>query len=105
MRVRFTGASRRDLADIALFIPRDSERRALSLVDELEQACLALADHPDRFSHLEGWEDKNLRRRPYGRYLIVYRVTEDLVMIHRIISAALDSTYLFFDIPEGKEGD
>jgi toxin ParE1/3/4 len=88
-----------------LFISRDSQRRALSYVDELEQACLALADHPDRFSYLEGRENKNLRRRPYGRYLIVYRVTDDLVMIHRIISAALDSTNLFFDIPEGEEGD
>lgn len=100
MRVRFTDASRRDLANIALFIARDNESRALSYVDELEQACLGLSENPDRFGFLDGRENKGLRRRPFGRYLIIYRAEPDKVMIHRIVSTALDLANLLFDISE-----
>lgn len=104
MRVRFTRGSKRDLADIALYISRDSENRALTYIDELQQACLTLAENADRFGFLTGREHVGLRRRPYGRYLIIYRVSDDTVMIHRIVSSALDTANLLIDIPEDEEG-
>ncbi|MCW5720884.1 MAG: type II toxin-antitoxin system RelE/ParE family toxin [Devosia sp.] len=90
MRVLFSRASRRDMRDIALYIAADNPVRAHSFLGEMEEACRLLANKPYRFGLLPNYETRGLRRRPFDRYVIIYGVDEDHVIIHRIANAALD---------------
>lgn len=85
-----SGRARQDLLDIGDFIARDSPARARSFIGELRKACLSLARSPFRFAQLSGFEAQGYRRRVHGNYLILYRVTEEAVIVLRIVSAALD---------------
>jgi len=89
MKVGFSPRSAQDLEEIGDFIARDSPRRAVSFVDELEQACEAIADAPlghEAQPHLR----PDLRRAVYGRYLIFYSVREAEVRIERVLHGARD---------------
>ena len=90
MRVELSELAESDLLDIALYIAEDNPDRAFSFVDELQQSCGGLADRPQRFPLLPGFEDKGIRRRVHGRYAIVYSVDPALVRVLRIVSAAMD---------------
>jgi toxin ParE1/3/4 len=46
MRLAFSPAARADLLEIALYIATADPVRALSFVDELEDACAMLTDYP-----------------------------------------------------------
>lgn len=89
-----SGHARQDLFDIGDFIAADNPRRAQSFVLELRAACLELAEAPFRFAQLSGFEAKGYRRRVFGNYLIIYRVSEEAVVVLRVVSSALDLTYL-----------
>jgi toxin ParE1/3/4 len=58
---------------------------ALSLVQELREKCFALADAPRGYPLVPRYEHHGIRRRPFGSYLIFYRVgTEAIeVVLHR----------------------
>jgi toxin ParE1/3/4 len=43
-----------------------------------------------RFAVLPGFEAKAFRRRVHGRYAIIYTVEDDLVLVPRILSTAID---------------
>lgn len=90
MRVVFTAAASRDLLDIATFIAQDNPTRAFSFVDELEAACLSLAEHPRRYPVVDTNLGDGFRRRPYGNYLILYHAAEVELIIGRIVHAATD---------------
>jgi plasmid stabilization system protein ParE len=99
MRVAFTPLSIEDMVEIARYIALDSPARADSFVMELHTACAALADLPRAFPLVPRYERSNIRRRPYGNYLIFYRIRQEEVEIIRIISAARDYESLLF--PDG----
>ena len=90
MRVELSAQAERDLLDIALYIAADNPDRALSFVDELQQACWGLADRARRYPVLPGFERQAIRRRPHGRYAILYAVADDSVQVLRILSTAMD---------------
>jgi plasmid stabilization system protein ParE len=48
MKIVFSPAARQDLLEIGDYIARDNPTRALSFVDELEEACKGLLDAPLR---------------------------------------------------------
>lgn len=89
MRVEFSARVRQDLAEIADHIAETNPARAFSFVDEL----IAAGEARGRFPH------SGRRRRdlpgdlftfPYGRYLIVYSVEPERVLIRRIVHGARD---------------
>lgn len=90
MRVRFTDTAEADLEEIADFIAVDSPDFAVAFVLDLREACLALADYPNRYPLADSLVDGTLRRRPTGNYLIFYRVDDATVVISRIVNAARD---------------
>lgn len=90
MGVRFSRNARQDLQDIILFIADDNPRRALSFAEEIGQACLQLADHALRFALIPRYERFGYRRRPYGRYAIIYSVVARDVYIVRIVPTAMN---------------
>lgn len=99
MKVLLSGHARQDLFDIGDFIATDNPRRAQSFLTELRSACLELGETPFRFAQLGGFESLGYRRRVFGHYLIIYRVTEEAVIILRVVSSALDVERLSFDTP------
>jgi toxin ParE1/3/4 len=90
MKVILSGHARQDLFAIGDFIVADNPKRARSFVMELRAACLDLAEAPFRFAQLDGFEAQGYRRRVFGNYLIIYRVTEAAVIVLRVVSGALD---------------
>ncbi|WEJ58950.1 type II toxin-antitoxin system RelE/ParE family toxin [Devosia sp. FJ2-5-3] len=90
MRLRFSRDAKQDLFEIVRYIAQDNSLRASSFADELMLACQELADQPERFAVLNRYADRELRRRPYGNYSIIYTVGSEAVFIVRIVSSARD---------------
>jgi toxin ParE1/3/4 len=74
MKVVLAAYARSDLIRIGDFIALDNPGRARSFVLDLRKACVSLRDNPTRYSYLSGFENRGLRRRPVGNYLIIYDV-------------------------------
>ena len=99
MKVVYTGEAEADLVEIGIWIAHDSPRRAHTFVDELRDACEALGDFPRMYRLVPRHELSGIRRKPYGNYLIFYRLATDTVEIIHIVHGARDYDALLF--PEG----
>lgn len=89
MRLVFAPAAKADLREIAAYIAEDNPDRAKSFVAELRKACAILIDHP--FVGMARPEvGDGLRSKPHGRYVIYYRVIDDVVRIERFLHGARD---------------
>lgn len=90
MIVRLSAAAERDLEEIADRIAADDPARALSFVRELRAACLGLSDFPHRFPLVPRYEDRGVRHRAHGNYLIFYRAVGEEVTVIHILHGARD---------------
>lgn len=54
-----------------------------------------LAEQPYAYQFAEGRENEGVRRAPYSRYLVLYRVEESHISIVRILDGARDVSGLF----------
>ncbi|HEX2941654.1 MAG TPA: type II toxin-antitoxin system RelE/ParE family toxin [Rhodopila sp.] len=102
MKVVFTQSAKSDLEQIGDYIAQDNPTRAVSFVRELRTAALALADTPRAFPVVPRYESRHIRRRPFGNYLIFYRVGTDQLIILRILHGARDYEPLLF--PDAHSG-
>lgn len=96
MIVFITARAETDLERIADYIAMDNPQRAVSFVHELVDRCERLADTPNGFSLVPRYEHTGIRRRPYGNYLIFYRVGEDRIEILHILNGAQDFENILF---------
>ena len=96
MIVRFTDEAERDLEAIGDRIARDNPARALTFVAELRDACLWLADFPERFPLVPRYERHQVRHRVHGNYLIFYRVAAEQVVVLHVLHGAMDYAGLLF---------
>ncbi|MBY4609697.1 type II toxin-antitoxin system RelE/ParE family toxin [Rhizobium sp. 9T] len=94
MIVFITARAETDLERIADYIAMDNPQRAVSFIHELVDRCEHLADTPNGFSLVPRYE--HIRRRPYGNYLIFYRVGEDRIEILHILNGAQDFESILF---------
>ena len=94
MNVRFTAAAEGDLEAIGDYIARDNPARALSFIRELRDACLGLADFPERFPLVPRYEAEGVRHRVH--YLIFYRVSGEAVDVLHILHGATDYAVILF---------
>lgn len=90
MKVVFTRTAELALEKIADFIAEDSPVRALTFVEELRAAALALGDMPKAYPLAPRYETLGVRRRVHGAYLILYRIEADRVTILLIVHGARD---------------
>ena len=90
MIVRITAEAEGDIEAIGDFIARDDPMRAARFVAELREDCLGLADFPERFPLLAGYEAQGIRRRLHGNYLIFYLVDLDAVTVLHVLHGAQD---------------
>jgi len=95
LKVTLTAEAEADLDQIADYIGEHSAHTALTHVRELREKCYRLADAPQGYPLLTDFEHSGIRKRPVGRYLILYRVNHSIVVI-RILHAARDYESLLF---------
>ncbi len=70
----FSAEAKAGLREIALFIAGGNNERALSFVRVLRARAQQLGDTPRAFPLVPRCEHQGIRRRPFGDYLIFYRV-------------------------------
>jgi plasmid stabilization system protein ParE len=82
---------------IGRYIAQDSPGRAETFVRELEQKCRELGSMPRAFPVVPHRKNKNIRRRVYGNYLILYRITKNQIEVLHILHGAQDYDAWLFD--------
>lgn len=96
MRIVFADEANADLESIGDYIAQDNPARALTFVAELGAASIAIGDMPLAFPLVPRHERFGIRRRPFGNYLIFYRIEQDRVTITNILHGAWDYESLLF---------
>ncbi len=88
--VRFTARARQDLLDIWFYVAtHNAEAIADRVYDSIERTCGLLSEHP-RLGRARPEIELEARSIVIGRWLALYRVTEDGAQIVRIIDGARD---------------
>jgi plasmid stabilization system protein ParE len=94
--VTLTAEAEADLEQIATYVAEQSPDSALKLVREIRQRCESLQDAPRGYPLVPRYEHWGIRRRPFGRFLIFYRVRKDTIDIIHILHGARDYESLLF---------
>jgi len=85
-----------DLEQIASYIAEESVETALNFVQKLREKCESLADAPLGYPLVPRYEHLGIRRRPFGNYLIFYRVGPEIIEVVHILHGARDYEPLLF---------
>ena len=96
MIVVVTAEAESDLEEIATYISEQSVEIALRFVQELREKCESLADAPRGYPLVPRHEHLGIRRRPFGNYLIFYRVRPDVIEVVHVLHGARDYEPLLF---------
>ena len=96
MIVCMTAEAERDLEKIGDWIGHDNPARAVTFIEEIQLTCRGLAEFPERFPLVPRYEDRRIRHRAKGNYLIFYRVEADKVVILHVLHGATDYSALLF---------
>jgi toxin ParE1/3/4 len=99
MKVVLSRTAQADLREVAYYIARDNKVRAISFVQELQAKAQDTGRIPRAFPLVPRYEHHGIRRRPFGAYLIFYRIEDNRVAIVRILHSARDYEALLF--PDG----
>jgi toxin ParE1/3/4 len=97
--VVITAEAEADLEQIATYIAEQSTEIALNFVRELREKCESWADAPRGYPLVPRHEHLGIRRRPFGNYMIFYRIGLDAIEVVHILHGARDYEPLLF--PEG----
>ena len=85
-----------DLLHITQEIRKDNPARAATFVEELYDRCKKLGRMPRAFPLLPDREEQGIRRRPYGDYLIFYRIEAETIQVLHILHGAMDYERILF---------
>ena len=96
MKVIIAEAAWADMLAIGKTIMADNPARAGTFIDELYERCQTLGDNPRAFPLLPGYEDRGIRRRVFGNYLIFYRIMDDRIDVLHVLHGAQDFQRLLF---------
>jgi toxin ParE1/3/4 len=96
MNVILTDAAYADVLRIGATIKTDNPKRAATFVAELYDRCQRLGQMPRAFPLLPDWEERGIRRRPHGDYLIFYRIGDDAVEVLHVLHGARDYEAILF---------
>lgn len=90
MRVIWSPEALADLEDIRDYIAADNRERAVSFVMEIIEVAEGIADMPRAFGLVPRLEQRGIRKRTFGRFLIFYRVEAESVQILHVAHGARD---------------
>jgi toxin ParE1/3/4 len=96
MNVAFTAEAAADLESIGDHIARENPARALSFLQEIRAACMALGTTPFAFPLVPRYEHQGIRRRVLGNYLIFFRIEADQLVVIHILHGAMDYAPILF---------
>ena len=96
MIVVLTAEAEADIEQIATYLAAQSPQSALKLVRELRVRCASLADAPRGYPLVPRYEHRGIRRRPFGNFLIFYRVGTDRIEVIHVLHGARDYERLLF---------
>jgi toxin ParE1/3/4 len=96
MKVVVSEAAYADLLEFGRAIAKDNPVRAISFVDELHERCMGLSTMARAFPLLPRWEDRGIRRRPFGDCLIFYRISAREAQVLRVLHGARDYERVLF---------
>jgi toxin ParE1/3/4 len=91
-----TAEAETDLEQIAAYIAEQSAEIALNFVRKLREKCESLADAPRGYPLVPRHEHLGIRGRPFGNYLIFYRIGPDAIGVVHILHGARDYEPLLF---------
>jgi toxin ParE1/3/4 len=94
--VVFTDEAEADLEQITDRIAEHSIEIALNFARELREKCESLADAPRGYPLVPRYEHFGIRRRPFGNYLIFYRVDADVIKVVHVLHGARDYERVLF---------
>jgi plasmid stabilization system protein ParE len=94
MKIEYSPSVEGDLEAVADYIGRDNPRRALTFVLEIYEEIKAIGRHPLHYRlRPELGADARLAR--VGRYVILFRISGNIVRIERVVYGARDLGSLF----------
>ena len=96
MIVVLTAEAEADPDQITTYIAEQSIEIALNFVQELREKCESLADAPRGYPLVPRHEHLGIRRRPFGNYLIFYRVGTSTIEVVHVLHGARDYERLLF---------
>lgn len=96
MIVVITAEAEADLEQIATYVSEQSPESALKLIRALRERCDSLLDAPRGYPLVPRYEHLGIRRRPFGRFLIFYRVDDQRIEVIHIVHGARDYERLLF---------
>ena len=85
----YTPQARNDLNDIGSYIAKDSQRRALSYIQELRAQCRKIAQAPKAYRPRPEL-GKDVRSCAFGNYIIFFVEEGSVVRIVRVLHGAMD---------------
>ena len=96
MIVVITAEAETDIEQIAAYVAERSPQGAIKLIHELRDRCESLADAPRGYPLVPRYEQFGIRRRPFGNFLIFYRVGTEAIEVVHILHGARDYESLLF---------
>lgn len=93
-RCVFSPLAEADLEEVGDYIARDNPRRALTFIRELRERCNQITKHPEA-APLRPELGVDLRLVTFGRYLVFYTHSENIVRIERVLHGARQLQDLF----------
>ncbi|MGD0633168.1 MAG: type II toxin-antitoxin system RelE/ParE family toxin [Beijerinckiaceae bacterium] len=96
MKVVFTDKALQDLQKIGAYVETYDPNRTVPFVDGIVSRCESLGNMPSRYPLIPRYEERGIRRRPHGNYLIFYRIKADVVEILHILHGAMDYESILF---------
>ncbi len=96
MKAILSDKAKNSITEIGEYIAEDNPRRAASFVRELRAKAMQIGNMPRAFPLMPRFEAQAIRRRPFGNYLIFYRIEDDRIFIIDILHAAQDTEAQLF---------
>jgi toxin ParE1/3/4 len=94
--VLITAEAEADLEHIAAYVAEGSPQSPLKLIRELRDRCDSLVDAPRGYPLVPRYEQFGIRRRPFGNFLIFYRVGAEAIEIVHVLHGARNYEPLLF---------
>jgi toxin ParE1/3/4 len=91
-----TAEAETDLEQIAAYVAERNPQSALKLVRELRDRCESLVDTPRGYPLVPRYEQFGIRRRPFGNFLIFYRIGAETIDVVHVLHGARDYEPLLF---------
>ena len=97
-RIIITQRAFSDINECVLFVNNVSNEAAKELYNEIISSISSLRTFPNAYPNIEGLTigGASIKRMPihHGRYLIIYKVENDLITIYDVIDSRKDSSIL-----------